>query len=151
MRKTIITITAAAFAVLSVSSCKKDDDNNITLTCKSALLVGNWKEVYDGYDDDGNNVWDSAEKNAVPDSIAISLVMNSNGTGSSTQHIFGATFYATTVWSLVNNEQDIKLVATIPGTAPNTFYYNIVSLDSNEFVFRDTTQTPVQYGIFRRK
>jgi len=144
MKKVTVAIAVAAMAVLSFSSCKKDDDNNGP-TGRAAQVVGTWTPTFEGLDDNQNGIWEASEK--TPATLAGTLKFESNGTGSVT--LQGVPF-GTLTWSLMNNDNDLRVIQTLTGFGTDTTYFNIVSLTANEAIVRDTTVTPFEYSQFSK-
>lgn len=151
MKKATLAIAVAAMAVFSFSSCKKDDDNNNGLTGRSAQIVGTWKQTEYGSDINANGTWDASEKNPTTAANAVTLVFNGNGTGTISQSLGGQSLSGTTTWSLINNENDIRIVVTAPIIGTETLTYNIVSFTSQNVIVRDTSTTPVDYESYTKQ
>ena len=144
MKKVTLAITLVTLAVFSFSSCKKDDDDG--LTGRSAQIVGSWRETEEGSDVNANGTWDASEKNAVNAADAAKFVFNSNGSGTVTDNQFGSPIPININWMLYNNENNIRIIATIPIlNITDTLYYNIVTMTNKEAIVKDTTASPVKY------
>jgi hypothetical protein len=143
MKKTTLAIAVATMAVFSFSSCKKDDDS----PSRSSMIIGTWKETENGEDTNNNGTWESSEKQSVASVDAVTLVFSGNGTGT----INASGFTGTTTWTLLNNDNDVHIVATLPIVGTQTFDFNIVSLTQQNVVVRDTSADPDTYESFTKQ
>jgi hypothetical protein len=148
MKKSTLTLTALA-ALLTLSllpSCKKDDDNGSQ--SRSQTLVGTWKSAQDGEDDNNNGVWDASERSNVDSTDMTTFTFNSNGTGVVTPLAFPIPISFN--WNLQNNDNDLRIISSFGGSAPDTEVVNIVSLTSSEGVFKDASSKPVSFFSLKK-
>ena len=148
MKKNIFAIAAVAVAILTISSCKKKDD---TTASRHDMIVGTWKQTQEGSDDNSNGTWDASEHVDVAAADQLTAVFNSNGTGTFSQNYMGTPISGTTVWTLMNNDNDLRVIVTVPLLGVDTVSGSFSSFTGSQFDLKDASVTPADYMHFQKQ
>ncbi len=147
MKKHIFTLTAlsAVLALAVMPSCKKNDSSK----SRSEMIVGSWQTYQEGEDSNNNGVWDANEHIDLDSNDKVTFAFNAGGTGTASVSYLPTP--VVTNWSLPNNENDIRIILTIPGMSSDTLSGNIVSFTESEVVIKDASATPVSFLSLKKR
>jgi hypothetical protein len=146
MKKKLLAAVFAASVLISLAltSCNKAKD-----TSRPGLLVGDWKVMEQGMDDNGNGTWDLDEHFPTVEGYETTIAFKADGTGLTTSYL-GAVITIPFSWQLVNGENDIRIICDYAGSV-DTSYENIVSFSASEVVTKTSNDVTTNYNTLRKQ
>lgn len=137
-------LVAAVMAVSVLPSCKKKDSD----PSRSEQVVGTWKNTEEGDDANNNGEWDASEHEAIPMAEQATFTFQSNGTGTVTDPSLPIAIPVS--WTLLNSDQDFRVVVNYLGTQ-DTIQGHIISLDGSQCVLKEVSDSTASFVKFQKQ
>ena len=148
MKNTIYTalLLVMLIGVTSISSCKKKESD----PPRRELITGTWKMTQMGTDVNGNGAWDQDEVGSVPSTYALTLIFNTDGTGTGLINYMGFPVSGNMTWELANADNDLKVTLTVVGMPLITLNYTFTSFTRSEIKVKDNS-SPLKFNTFQKQ
>jgi hypothetical protein len=139
-----VALVAATMAISLFPSCKKKDSD----PSRAQLMVGTWKNTEEGDDANNNGNWDDSEHGSITAADQSTFTFQSDGSGTVTDPSLPIAVPVN--WSLLNNDQDLRVVVNYLGLT-DTLKGNIVSLDASQCTLKETSDSTAYFVKFQKQ